>query len=289
MQHPRTQARSAARSCWLVVLPFLVSQACAGGSLPVEWDQSHSGEALDLKGMKLVFEETFDAPRSLNGPVLFAPIHARYGLEHFDPPGGPAYRIEDGALKLRAYKDQGGVIRSGMVQTADAAQSYRGAPITAERGFACSSCYFEARIKFPPYAPRLWGAFWLLSPDTESGHVEIDAVEWYGEDPKGHHAALHFWPKDRKQHAYKSKIIKIPELENGDWHTYGVWPDTSRNLITVFLNGKEIARVTPPPNFLGSPFYALASLAVNPRSEAEATYPFEMAVDYIRAYRRASE
>ena len=121
--------------------------ASAGGDFAVTWDETASGEPLDISKYRLVFEEGFDA-KQLTGPKVFAPVHAPFGAGTFDGPTGDAYQVEDGSLTLNAYK-RNGRWRSGSVQTANPSQSRGLEPFSDGKGFACGDCYFETRLKFP--------------------------------------------------------------------------------------------------------------------------------------------
>jgi hypothetical protein len=255
-------------------------QVSAAGKLGVKWDGSAAGEKLDLKDYRLLFEENFNE-KALLGPKIFAPVHAPFGAGSFDPPTGEAYDVVDGVLVLKAYKRKD-KWRSGSIQTATAAQSLGRVPFTAGKGFACSTCYFETRLKFPKGVVRgLWSGFWLLSPEGPDGHVEIDAIEWYGGDPKGHHQTVHIWPKDHKLHAFQSNYTGMAAITDGEWHTYGV--QVRDSTVHIYTDREEVSKVVVPSEFETS-YYALVTLAVLPKEAQIASDPFTIAVDYIRAY-----
>jgi hypothetical protein len=275
----RLSALAAASLCL-----FLQTPAIAGGDLPVEFDESRSGGPIDLSGRRLSFNEDFKGYLSLRGPRLFAPVHAPAGAGVFDPPEGPAYAtVEvDGvkALRILAYK-QDGQWRSGNVQTASIAQAHEGAPFS-RYGFACKGCYFEARMKFPRAAAGYWSAFWLLSPHAKSGHVEVDVIEWYGGDPKGHHQSVHAGPSGKSGRRYKSNYISmLSTLGDGGWHDYGVQQNPGE--LIFYVDRREISRVKVPADF-DVPLYPLVSLVVLPSEADQAKSPMTLYVDYIRAY-----
>jgi hypothetical protein len=260
------------------------SDANAKGNLAVTWDESASGTDLKLENYRLSFEENFDE-KSLNGPKVFAPVHSPFGGSVFDQPASKAYEVVDGSLVINAYKE-GNKWHSGSVQTADAAQSSGKEPFSAGKGFACGNCYFEARVKFPEgvvHGP--WAAFWLLSPESSNGHTEIDVVEWYGGDPKGHHQTVHVWPKDRKAHAFQSNYTGMPAITDGAWHTYGA--QVRDGTVYIYVDRKEISQVAVPGEFNVS-YYAVVTLAVLEKELQIADKPFSIAVDYIRAYEPAT-
>jgi beta-glucanase (GH16 family) len=137
-------------------------------------------------------------------------------------------------------------------------------------------------MKFPEGKVHgLWAAFWLLSPESPNGHTEIDILEWYGSDPKGHHQTVHVWPKDRKAHAYQSNYDGTPAMTDGGWHTYGAM--MRAGIVYIYMDRKEISRVSVPGEFKTS-YYAVVTLAVLKKEAETAESPFSIAVDYIRAY-----
>ena len=172
--------------------------------------------------------------------------------------------------------------RSGNIQTADQAQSYRQAPFDG-RGFVCRGCYFEARLKFPKAAPGYWAAFWLLSPDQpKTGHVEVDVIEWYGGDPKGHHQSVHIWNRPKEKHTFKSNYTGMKGVvTDGEWHSYGALQRDEE--IVFYVDRKEIARVKVDQAF-NVPLYAVLSLSVLPKEVPQAKSPMVLYADYIRAY-----
>jgi len=259
---------------------ILASQVSANGKLAVKWDGSTEGTAIDLNGHQVLFNEDFDT-KALEGPKVFAPVHAPFGAGTFDAPAGEAYDVSEGTLILKAYK-QDNAWRSGSVQTADLAQSSGRTEFDGTRGFACADCYFETRLKFPKGVVHgLWAGFWLLSPEAANGHTEIDVLEWYGGDPKGHHKSVHVWPKDRHLHAFKSDYTGMSAIIDGNWHTYGA--QIRDGTVYIYTDRKEVAKVAVSEEFKTS-YYALVTLAVLPKEAKVAEAPFSIAVDYIRAY-----
>jgi hypothetical protein len=268
------QGAKAIRALAFVAALAVPTFAAARGDLPIEWNKEFAGQPLNLSNAPLVFDEEFDQAPNLRGPKLFAPVHDSYGASVFDPPNGAAYHWTPGALEIVAYKDGAGGWRSGNVQTVDA----------AGRGFSCESCYFEARLKFPRGVnTAYWSAFWLLSADRpKTGHVEIDAIEWYGSSPFWHHHALHISPRALAARQYRSDASFELKLGDGDWHTYGV--SKTKSLAIVYFDGHEVRRAQLPAVF-DVPLYMLATLAIQDKDADRAPDPMRMEIDYIRAYR----
>ncbi|PTQ13134.1 hypothetical protein CLG96_03110 [Sphingomonas oleivorans] len=265
----------------LIAVP---TTAFAGGSMSVTWIEDSTGTELVLDNYDLAFTEDFNRQWSFRGPKLFAPVHTPYGAGIFDAPGEQAYKIQNGYLTLTAYQLDG-KWRSGSVQTADAAQSAGTASFSPDWGFACNGCYFESRIKFRGVTTYgYWGAFWLLSPDKpDTGHVEVDAIEWYGGDPKGHHHSVHIWPKAPASHTFKSNYVGMDGvITDGNWHSYGA--QVISGFAYIYVDRKEVARIALPEDF-NVPLYPLVTLAILPSEVAQAVSPMRMYVDYIRAYK----
>jgi len=161
----------------------------------LDWDRTHAGRPLNLDGYKLTFDDNFDTlsvtREGGKGPWL-APVRSGFGGAKFLPPdpGGP-FSIAEGILTIRAEKVDG-KWQSGLMQTVD----------SKGQGFVQQYGYFEMRAQFPA-SKGAWPAFWLLSQnghtDTTKTRTEIDIVEWYGGDPKGHHASVHLWPARNRQ------------------------------------------------------------------------------------------
>ncbi|MET0239593.1 MAG: family 16 glycosylhydrolase [Sphingobium sp.] len=273
-------------------LPFQPAANARAGAGANGWSEARRGSALDLGGARLVHQEGFDEPLSLNGPLLWAKQHADVGLEKFDPAGGYAYGFADGVLAIRAYELSSG-IRSGNVQSVNADQAYQGAAIVpGKRGFTCASCYWEARVRFPQ-ARGTWGSFWLLTPDDprRRGHLEVDAIEYYGAaDRRGHHHTIHRWgPQEREGHRQRGDYTGMDEIADFGWHVYGV-DLRGRDMLdgkpalVVYMDGKEVSRIAPDADFLTRPFYFNLTLSINPK-DGQRTLPQVMKVDFVRVWK----
>lgn len=276
-----------------------ISVAVAFAMLPVAtarpangWNEAHRGSPLALQGARLVYAEQFEKTATLRGPVLWAGQHADFGAARFDPPGGYAYEQRDGLLALRAYRGANGV-RGANVQSASARQAYQGDKISpGKRGFTCSGCYWEARMRFPR-ARGTWGGFWLLSPDNprRRGHLEVDVIEYYGlGDAKGHHHSLHVWgTADQGGHRRLGDYTGMAAIADFDWHRYGVdlrgrAKLNGRPAAVISVDGFEVARIAADSAFFEEPFYFLVTATIAQKAR-EPTLPQETLVDYIKVWR----
>lgn len=233
-----------------------------------------------------VFMEEFDTlsvSRDRIGPARWTahtPWWGDFGDAAFTDPGpdGP-FSIQDGILKIKAWKDRDGRWRSGLLAGADRWGNGRG----TQYG------YFETRIQFPR-GPGIWGAFWLM-PLRTVGHyetnIEIDVIEYYGHHPRGFQSVLHIHSPDPELKRAEVKDISVPKYALvEDFNTYGL--DISPDWIVFLLNGEEVWR-TPTPDELDYKMYPLVNLALGAGWPIDRTPdPSIMLVDYVRVYERGS-
>lgn len=231
----------------------------------ITWDETtYHGRPLDPLS-KLLFAEEFEGPtHKLVGG------HAPVGPGLFDPVGGEAYSLRNSQLEMRLYKAPDGVWHGGNLQTAT----------NDGIGFTAIDCYWEARIKLPARWPGTWPAVWTLSPHDYglNYHIEVDALEWYGGDPRGLHHTVHLWLAGRDY--LKSNYVGTDRAADGDWHNHGVLIRSNGEVITYF-DRMELARIKLP--FRIPPQYALISLAVH-AAEMDQLQPGAALFDYLRCY-----
>jgi beta-glucanase (GH16 family) len=154
---------------------------------------------------------------------------------------------------------------------------------------------FEARIRIPR-GQGMWPAFWMLGRDIpqvgwpKSG--EIDIMENIGREPEIVHATLH-----GPGYSGAEGIGRADTLTDGDYaddfHIYSVsWrPDEIR----WYVDGRQYHRMTPADLPAGTkwvfdhPFFLIINAAAGggwPGDPDESTtFPQQMVVDYVRAYR----
>jgi hypothetical protein len=253
------------------------------------WDNSHAGTSLDLSAYRQTFFDDFNTlsvtPDGGAGP-WYAPVHGPFGAALFLPPGadGP-FSVSNGCLAIRAEKVEGRW-RSGLMQTVD----------SQGRGFAQRNGYFEMTAKFPS-GPGVWPAFWLLSrngiTDKTAARAEIDVVEWYGGDPKGHHASVHLWPAAvpapgaLSQHVGRSAYHKLTaSLLNGrleGFHSYGA--EVSPDWVIFYFDRHELGRFQTLPEF-ETPLYMVVDLAIFEKEAGMAESPKELLIAGVSAYSR---
>jgi beta-glucanase (GH16 family) len=276
--------------CWAILaLPGSSWSAETTEPDNAAFSELNAGKELDLKRLSLVFEDEFERASITDdggrGP-WFAPVHTDVGESTWDAYSRvpETYRIENGILKIRALKDSNGRWHAGNIQTVD----------SSGRGVAQAYGYFEARIKFPDM-PGAWCAFWLKAQaDHVDGTIvrpEIDVIEWYGGDGKGHHQSVHLWPPPKQyqtpgrltRHWNESNYTAMRPTLAGQWHTHGVL--VTSEYVIFYIDRKEISRFPTFYEFTHA-LYPLVSLTLYDKDVAKAVSPFEMEVDYVRIYAR---
>ncbi len=161
--------------------------------------------------------------------------------------------------------------------------------------FAQSYGRFEARIRVPR-GQGLWPAFWMLGGNIDSlgwpQCGEIDILENIGREPAIAHGTLH-----GPGYSGAGGISGADTLSSGvyadDFHVFAVaWRP---NEIRWYVDGRQYHRMTPADLPAGTkwvfdhPFFLLLNVAVGGGwpgdPDASSTFPQQMVVDYVRAYR----
>jgi beta-glucanase (GH16 family) len=161
--------------------------------------------------------------------------------------------------------------------------------------FAQTYGRFEARIRIPR-GQGLWPAFWMLGDDIDVVHWpqsgEIDIMENIGREPTIAHGTLH-----GPGYSGAGGIGRADTLARGayadDFHIFAVaWRPSE---IRWYVDGREYHRMTPadlPPGtkwVFDHPLFLLLNVAVGGGwpgdPDASTTFPQQMVVDYVRAYR----
>lgn len=143
-----------------------------------------------------------------------------------------------------------------------------------------------------PKAFGSWCAFWLLTKDDPAhrGHLEIDAIEYYGlADKRGHHHTIHRWgPDEPKGHQYVGDYTGMDAIADFKMHRYGIdlrgiAQVDGEPAIVITMDRKEVGRIAPDADFFTREFYFLLTLSVNPK-DTKWDFPQRMLVDYVRVW-----
>ena len=186
--------------------------------------------------------------------------------------------VDDGILKLTAFTDGQGQIRSGKLTTAGKHSFRHG--------------YIEARIRLPQ-GRGLWPAFWMMPEGQQYGwplEGEIDIPEWTGHEPHRIIGAIHFGdlPPDN---VHYSETLRAPAVWSGQFHTYGI--EWSPERIAWYANDRIHGVATPadiapwPWVFDEKSFYLIVNMAVGGTLGGEVVpddLPATVEFDWIRVY-----
>ena len=236
---------------------------------------------LDLRGYKLTFDEPFDRlDVSAWGPgtrwIAHTPWAGDFGDARFvDPTHSSPFSTKNGILTIAMTRVDGNWT-SGLLASID----------KDGHGFAQTTGYWEMRAKLPR-GNGVWPAFWLSTigkPGQPS--PEIDAMEFYGHEPRGYLATTHVW-KDGKNIAGKEEHVDVrPGSLSEGYHLYGV--KVEKDGVFIYLDRRLMAQFPPHPVYL-QPKAILVNLGAGGGWPIDGMPdPSVMQVDYIRAYQSAS-
>jgi len=252
-----------------------------------------AGPAIDMSGLISTFDTTFTAGADLSkitvtgaGGPWFSPVRPTIGSARFASPleAVSPFALTPEGLRIRC-EQVNGAWQTGHMQTCD----FTGNGFSQRRG------YFEIRAKFPPAGTQgAWPAFWLYNrtfyTDPTQRKVEIDIIEWYATDAKGHHSALHLRPPAQPGpnetltvEWFRNCYNSLPALADGQFHTHGV--EITADWVIIYFDRVEIKRIPLVADF-DVPLFMLVSLQLNPDEAALATGPIDYVIDYVRAWIR---
>ncbi len=177
------------------------------------------------------------------------------------------------------------------------ARDYTSARLKTKDRFAQTYGKFEARIKVPR-GQGLWPAFWMLGADIDAVGWpqcgEIDVMEHIGREPTAIHGTLHGPGYSGSGGQGIGATVADGRPIADAFHTFAVEWDPAA--IRWYVDGRQYFSRTPSDLPAGTrwvfdhDFFVLLNVAVggswpgNP--DATTTFPQEMLVDYVRAYRR---
>jgi len=178
-----------------------------------------------------------------------------------------------------SYVSSGVSLGGGRLVLTATQRSTRGLPfssgmVQSNGRFDFEYGYMEIRAKVPT-SPGVWPAFWAV-PENGSWPPEIDAMEFYANQPNAVQETVHFPPGDTQL----NHIVYGPDFGNG-YHIYGA--DWEPGSVSFYVDGVLRFRVAQSPAL---PMYLIANLAVSsPPSAATAhSYPASYEIDWIRVY-----
>lgn len=164
--------------------------------------------------------------------------------------------------------------------------------IRTEGLFSAAYAYYEASIRFP-YAPGVWGAFWMMCGDVESEKngasdgVEIDIIEFIKNDVGASNSALH-WDGYGDAHKTINSGEYSFDIYDGRFHRFAL--ERTKQAYIFYVDGKKAWEVKadkcPPCPAEGYLKLTLESAewAGGGTPACINALPVEMEVDYVRVY-----
>ena len=162
--------------------------------------------------------------------------------------------------------------------------------------FATTYGYVEGRIRVGQVSGMLT-SFYLFRRWAGEHAPEIDIIEYLGENPYGDEKAFQTYHYQDVSH---QEILSSPTMqfppEDGHlsdfvdldgFHTYSVlWEP---GLVIWYIDGMEVQRLTGRQigrQSMNIILYLVAGSAWAPKPAADAPFPLEIEIDYVRAYKR---
>ena len=184
-----------------------------------------------------------------------------------------AVKVENGFLKLRAFKKDGQILL-GAVGT--------------QNHFMTKYGFFECRAELQKQS-GIWGAFWIQSPDISKGEdpgvygAEIDIMEFFkklGTDIVSHNVHWAYGPHQQTTHGMQSYRKGVSE----GFHTFAV--EWTPEKYVFFVDGLKYYEVTIGISHIEE--YLILSMETP--SEANdiknTVFPDVFTVDYVRVYKK---
>lgn len=258
---------------------LIISVMVGGLLLSSGASRSVPATPLDLSGYKLTFDEPFDTlDVSAWGPgtrwIAHTPWNGDFGEASFTEPGDQSpFSISKGNLMITMRRREGRW-RSGLLASID----------REGHGFKQTTGYWEMRAKLPS-GTGVWPAFWLGTIGKDGQPTpEIDAMEFYGHDPKGYLATVHIWQNGNQLYQLAHGIAVKPGDLSQRYHLYGV--KVEKEGVWIYLDRRLVAQFAPRPEYL-QPKAVLLDLGAGGGWPIDGMPdPSVMQVDYVRAYQR---
>ena len=184
-----------------------------------------------------------------------------------------AVKVEDGFLKLSAFKKDGRILL-GAVGT--------------QNRFMTRYGFYECRAELQKQA-GVWGAFWIQSPDISKGEdpevygAEIDIMECFrklGSDIVSHNVHWAYGPHQQSTHGMQSYLKGVGE----GFHTFGL--EWTPEKYVFFVDGYKYYEVTRGISHI--PEYLILSMELpsDPKDIQNTVFPDVFSVDYVRVYQK---
>ncbi len=256
---------------------------------------SVSAQDIDLSGYTLTFEDNFDV---LSVSPDGSNTKGAKTWYHFPPTGAAGnYGVNkwyvaqmsctDGILNIRAsWNAATNRWQSGQLASMD----------KSKIGFAQKYGYFSCRMQMPVAGTGAWPAFWLLGidhiPNRFAKALEIDVLEWYGNQPDKAYQRQHCWNPDNSDSGGQFPLLMThpPDIPGGNasgqYHIYGVL--VTPDFITWFIDGVQTQKSATPTSYHTDLFvmidYALGGGWPLTGEPYASKGPSSLLVDWVRVY-----
>lgn len=248
---------------WLGVQPGLFAQRPAQGPM------SSSRETPEVLGYQLTWQDDFNGKALDTNKWEVRGIGPR-ALGYVSP---EAVTVEDGYLKLRAFRKEGRILL-GAVGT--------------QNRFGARYGFFECRAQLQK-SPGVWAAFWIQSPDIAKGEdpavygAEIDIMECFkklGTDIVSHNVHWAYGPHQQSTHGMLSYLKGV----STGFHLFAL--EWNPEKYVFFVDGYRFYEVRTGISKIEE--YLILSMEI-PSELKEikgVNLPDEFVVDYVRVYQK---
>ncbi len=184
-----------------------------------------------------------------------------------------AVKVEDGYLKLGAYKQDGKIYISA---------------VGTHGKFMTKYGYFECRAQLQKSA-GVWAAFWIQSTDIAKGEdpavygAEIDIMEFFkklGTDIVSHNVHWAYGPNQQTTRGMQSYLKGVSE----GFHTFAL--EWTPEYYAFFIDGYKFYEVRKGISHIEE--YMILSMELPSKMEAlkNAVFPDEFVVDCVKVYKK---
>lgn len=223
-------------------------------------------------GYQLVWEDQFDGDAL--DPKKWAVRGAGPRALGFVSP--EAVKVENGYLKLRAFKKDGRILLGA---------------VGSQDRFMTRFGYFECRAELQK-SPGIWAAFWIQSTEISKGEdpaiygAEIDIMEFFkklGTDIVSHNVHWAYGPRQQTTHGMQSYRNGVSD----GFHTFAV--EWTPEKYVFFIDGYQYYEVRQGISHIDEYMILSMEIPSNPKEIENAIFPDVFTVDYVRVYQKPTK
>ena len=269
-----------------------VSQAQSTPEVQTAPEAAAASPGVDTSEMELIFSDEFNGTAIDNskwntsqtwGPDLIINNELQYYVDtnsNADAGFNP-FSFDGESLIISAVETP-----EDLLATANN-QPYLSGVITTAGKFDMTFGYVEARMDFPK-GTGIWPAFWMLSSEFEDLKPQLFIAEGDGAKPDSVFHNYNYHDADGNLRSPGQWQVTHEDFAEG-FHTLGVsW---KADELLFYVDGEAQYRIVGE-NVSKQAMYLIANLAIGGiwtgAPAGTTTFPAELKIDYIRAYRHAS-